>query len=375
MAALAAKQLPDELLPRCLTRSGIDKDQLFLPPRSAPPTTDAPAAALPPTSTEQFDAARARKQALRDAGLATDEVDREIDAILAIQGDGRQLHAGLELGAGRYLLGTRLGHGGFAAVWQAYDRTERRHVAIKVLHSHLAGDLVRRERFFRGARVMQELVHPAVVRVHDRHGEDGAVCYFVMELVSGGTLRDAVLGKHIEGSRLWSVILQVGEALGDAHRRHLVHRDVKPANILLDEHGNAKLTDFDLVDAPDTIGGTRTGTSLGTLIYAAPELHDQPQEATAQADVFGLGITAIFCLTRRELSLTTFKNPEATVAGLDCSEPLREVLARAVAWEPKQRPPIRPPWSRQFVMRWKQPINRRRRKMARWCHRRRRTHE
>lgn len=99
---------------------------------------------------------------------------------------------------------------------------------------------------------------------------------------------------------------------------------------------NAKLTDFDLVGAHDTTGGTRTG-ALGTVVYAAPECLDKPQEATARADVFGLGMTAIFCLSGRELSMATFRNPAETVAQLDCSVPVQNVLERAVAWEPAER--------------------------------------
>jgi serine/threonine protein kinase len=157
-----------------------------------------------------------------------------------------------------------------------------------------------------------------------------------MELVRGGNLRDAVLNKRIEPSRVLPLILQVGEALAEAHRRGLVHRDIKPANILLDEHGDAKLTDFDLVGAPDTTGGTRTGT-LGTVVYAAPECHDKPQEATARADVFSLGMTMIFCLSGKDLSMSTFRQPETAVARLNCSVALRTVLARAVAWESSHR--------------------------------------
>jgi RNA polymerase sigma factor (sigma-70 family) len=280
--------------------------------------------------------ARARKQALRDAGITTEDLDREILQLRRQLREAGQLRAGDALGDGRYLLIKPVGRGGFAVVWEAFDRTEQRRVAIKVLHSHLAADPQRRERFFRGARVMMELRHPAVVRVYDPRGEEDAFCYFVMELVSGGNLRDAVLSQHIEASRRLLLVLQVGEALAEAHRKRLVHRDVKPGNILLDEHGNAKLTDFDLVGAHDTTGGTRTG-ALGTVVYAAPECLDKPQEATARADVFGLGMTAIFCLFGQDLSIDTFRDPVVTVAELDCSAAVGNVLKRAVAWKPDRR--------------------------------------
>jgi hypothetical protein len=285
---------------------------------------------------DRLEDARARKATLHEAGVTTDAVAREILELRRQLRDGGQLRAGDALGDSRFLLIQPVGRGGFAVVWEAYDRTAQRHVAIKVLHAHLAGDPQRRERFFRGARVMMTLTSPAVVRVHEPRGEDEAFCYFVMELVPGGNLRNAVLEKRVEVRRCLPLILQVGEALAEAHSKQMVHRDVKPANIMLDEHGNAKLTDFDLVGAHDTTGGTRTG-ALGTFVYAAPECLDRPQEATARADVYGLGMTAIFCLSGRDLSMATFRDPATTVAQLDCSDPVRTVLEHAVAWEPDLR--------------------------------------
>lgn len=280
--------------------------------------------------------AQARKQTLRDAGLATHDVDREILQLRRQLREGGQLRAGDTLGDGRYLLIKPVGRGGFAVVWEAHDTVAKRSVAVKVLHQHIAGEWQRRERFFRGARVMMDLQHAAVVRVYEPRGEDDAFCYFVMELMCGGNLRDAVLGQRVEVGRRLALILQVAEALAEAHGKQLVHRDVKPANILLDGQGNAKLTDFDLVGAHDTTGGTHTG-ALGTFIYAAPECLDRPQEATARVDVFSLGMTAIFCLSGQDLSMATFRNPAATVARLACSAAVRGVLERAVAWEPEMR--------------------------------------
>jgi hypothetical protein len=209
-------------------------------------------------------------------------------------------------------------------------------VAIKVLHANLASDPLRRERFFRGARAMMQLTHPAVLRVLDPEGEDGGFHYFVMELVLGENLRSAVLEGRLEEGRALSLILRIGEAVTEAHRKGMVHRDIKPSNILLDEEGSPKLTDFDLVSAPDTTGGTRTG-ALGTLLYAAPECLDKPQEATTRADVYGLGMTAIFCLSERELTLSTLKSPELAIARLSCSSQLKAVLLQAVAWGPDER--------------------------------------
>lgn len=112
----------------------------------------------------------------------------------------------------------------------------------------------------------------------------------------------------------------------------MIHRDIKPANILLDEQGNAKLTDFDLVGAHDTTGGTWTG-AMGPFAYAAPECLDKPQEANARADVYGSGMTAVFCLAGKELPLSALRDSELMLVRLDCTVAIRNVLRRAAAWE------------------------------------------
>lgn len=300
--------------------------------RARPVPLDAEVEAL----SKQLEDARARRDKLRGAGFAADDLDREILALRRQLREGGRLRAGDALADGRYLLVSVVDRGGFAVVWEGYDRARQQRVAIKVLHANLAGDSVRRERFFRGAHAMMKLLHPAVVRVLEPEGEDGGFYYFVMEFVPGGNLREIVLKRRVNNVDVLPLILQIGEALALAHSRGMIHRDIKPANILLDEHGNAKLTDFDLVGAHDTTGGTRTG-ALGTVVYAAPECLDKPQEATARADVYGLGMTTIFCLAAQELSLSTFRNPEATISKLDCSPRVRSVLRRAVAWEPHDR--------------------------------------
>ena len=196
---------------------------------------------------EQLERVRQRKQRLRDAGIETDDVDREILGLRRQLREGGQLRAGDALGDGRYLLVTSVGRGGFAVVWEAFDHARQQRVAIKVLHQHLAGDPQCKARFFRGARVMMDLKYPAVVRILDPRGEDEGFCYFVMDLVPGGNLQEEVLAQRVKPGDVLRFILQVGAALALAHARDMVHRDVKPANILLDENRNAKLTDFDLV--------------------------------------------------------------------------------------------------------------------------------
>lgn len=291
---------------------------------------------------EQLEEARGRQRRLREAGADTSAVDREIQQLRREMREGGQLRAGDWLGDGRYLLLEPIGRGGFSIVWRAHDSERRQDVAIKVLHAELAGDAVRRDRFFRGARRMVDLAGEGVVRILEPRGEDGGYFYFVMELVSGGDLRRAVIEKRVSGEKVIPVVLQVGEALARAHARGLVHRDIKPANILLDGGGAPRLTDFDLVGGgADSTGGTRTDTALGTVGYAAPEMLLDAQGASPRADVYGLGMTALFGLHGAELrQLMVYGVAEGVrrvIEGLSCGEGVKNVLARAVAVEQGER--------------------------------------
>ncbi|WP_437625203.1 protein kinase domain-containing protein [Sorangium sp. So ce1151] len=287
----------------------------------------------------QIAAAQKRRVRLQAAGSSTAEVDEEIVDLRRRRREGGQLHVGEELSDGRYLLLERIGRGGFATVWRALDAGRGdQPVAIKVLHSNLAGDEGRRERFFRGARAMAELDHPGVVRILEPKGEDGGWHYFVMELVEGEDVYSAVIGKRLPAERVIPMILRAGEAISFAHGRGLVHRDVKPANILLDAEGTPRLTDFDLVWARDTTGGTRSG-AMGTFLYAAPELMHRPQDADARADVYGLGMTAVFCLHGGELPPIMMRYPGRVLERLPCSDAVRKVLERAIEFEASERFP------------------------------------
>jgi hypothetical protein len=269
-----------------------DVAELWLDTRPTPEASGTPTQRLRPQLSypdertrmlsEQLADAYERKQSLGAAAVDTSEVVQEILRIKREIRSGGQLRPGDRLGDNRYLLIERIGRGGFANVWKALDRKLQRQVAIKALHSELAGDVIRRERFFRGARIMAELDHPAVVRIMEPHGEDDDYHYFVMELVAGGDLRRAVIDRRVDASALVPLLLRLGEALAVAHARGLVHRDIKPANVLLTESGDLRLADFDLVSAADTTGGTRTGV-LGTLLYAAPELLDRPRRSCSTA--------------------------------------------------------------------------------------------
>jgi formylglycine-generating enzyme required for sulfatase activity len=280
--------------------------------------------------------ARVRKRRLDAAGVATSEVDDEILALKRGLREGGQLRQGDILG-GRYSLLRRLGRGGFATVWEAEDRESHARVAVKILHAEMAGDVTRRERFFRGARIMSELGHEAIVRILATEQQDGGYHYFVMELLAGGDLLAAVLKGEVPAERVVPLILRVGAALSAAHEhpKRFIHRDVKPANVLLDEDGSPKLSDFDLVGGKETTGGTRTG-AMGSFVYAAPEMMSRPQDADPRADVFGLGMTALFCLHGKPLTEDAFYDPKSVLA--ETGRPaVSEVIAKAIERKAERR--------------------------------------
>ena len=301
----------------------------------------------PPSPTFTDDATRSLAEALEQAHRHHEELTSAgqdaspaLEEILAIKRrmrEGGKLQPGDDLADGRFKLLELIGRGGFAHVFKAYDRQTRHLVAIKVLHGQYAHDRSRRDRFFRGARKMADLQHQSIVRVIEPRREEEGYHYFVMELAEGGDLRQAVLEERLDLTQKLDILQAVGQALEHAHDRGIIHRDVKPANILLDAKDQPKLTDFDLVRAQDSTGGTRTGM-LGTIIYAAPEALERAKDADVTADVFGLGMTGIFTVYGRDLpARQLLRDAPGFARRLDAPEPIREALAQAVAWDREER--------------------------------------
>jgi eukaryotic-like serine/threonine-protein kinase len=194
-----------------------------------------------------------------------------------------------EVIAGRYELLELVGRGGMSTVWKAQDRLLDRTVAIKVLHEQFTQDEEYVERFRREARSVAQLSHPNIVTVIDR-GEDGGRQYIVFEYVAGWNLKQVIERQGplpIRDALL--LALQMARALGFAHDRGLIHRDVKPQNVLLNEDGQAKMTDFGIALSVDVDGVTITGTVLGTSEYIAPE-QARGQRVDALTDVYSLGV-------------------------------------------------------------------------------------
>ncbi|MEM7244365.1 MAG: SUMF1/EgtB/PvdO family nonheme iron enzyme [Acidobacteriota bacterium] len=266
----------------------------------------------------------------------TSTLNEEILDIKRRLREGHRLRAGDVLG-NRFSLLEQVGKGGFARVWKAVDRTTRQLVAVKVLHGQHGEDRSRRERFFRGAREMAKLDHESVVRVLMPEAEDGGIHFFVMEHVAGSDLQQAVRSGGLGRERAIEIARAIGRALQAAHERGLVHRDVKPANVLMAEDGRVKLTDFDLVRAGDTTGGTRTNTAMGTVVFAAPEAFTDVSRADARSDQYALAMTLVFVLHGDDLPPDLLFNRGEIVQQLLSDDPLAPVVERALAMKPAER--------------------------------------
>jgi eukaryotic-like serine/threonine-protein kinase len=201
-----------------------------------------------------------------------------------------------DLIAGRYELVELIGRGGMSSVWRSHDRLLDRTVAIKVLHEQYTTDEEYVERFRREARSVAQLSHPNIVTVIDR-GEEGGRQYIVFEYVEGENLKQVIeRSGPLPVRDALLLALQMARALGFAHDRGLIHRDVKPQNVLLNENGQAKMTDFGIARSVDVDGVTITGTVLGTSEYIAPE-QARGQRVDALTDVYSLGVVLYELLT------------------------------------------------------------------------------
>ncbi|MDO8151221.1 Stk1 family PASTA domain-containing Ser/Thr kinase [Isoptericola sp. b408] len=199
---------------------------------------------------------------------------------------------------GRYEIAARVARGGMATVYRAHDRRLGREVALKVMHPHLADGVDGASfvsRFRREARASARLSHPGVVAVFDQ-GLDGDTSYLTMEYVEGGNLRAALLEGPLPVGRALDVTTRVLDALAAAHRVGLVHRDVKPENVLLGHDGSVKVADFGLARAVTEVTSTASGTILGTVAYLAPEVIAS-RGAGPATDVFAVGVLLSEMLT------------------------------------------------------------------------------
>jgi serine/threonine protein kinase len=186
---------------------------------------------------------------------------------------------------GRYRLRSRLGHGGMAVVWLGFDERLQRPIAVKILSDTLAGDGVYLQRFRREARVAAGLQHPNLVPIYDFGA--GSRPYLVMEYVDGGDLGARL--RTADAPEPEPLAEQLLGALRHIHAAGVIHRDIKPNNVLVDHYGEARLTDFGIAQPADAASLTMTGQVIGTETYLAPEvLAGEP--ATVRSDLYALGV-------------------------------------------------------------------------------------
>src|SRR6187431_1136902 len=249
----------------------------------------------------------------------------------------------------RYRLDEKIGSGGMSSVYRAFDPTLERWVAIKLMHRDISHDPDQLERFRREARAVAQLNHPHVVGVIDA-GEDDGTPYIVFEYVEGETLKDRIrrFGRLPIGESV-AYAIEVARALGAAHDHRIVHRDVKPQNVLIDEEGTAKVTDFGIARSLAEEGLTADGRVLGTTDYVSPE-QALGRDVDPQSDLYSLGVVLFEMLTgdvpfhgenqvavamkhvREELPDVQLRRPEVSSA-------LASVLERATAKDLTRRTP------------------------------------
>jgi eukaryotic-like serine/threonine-protein kinase len=199
--------------------------------------------------------------------------------------------------AGRYRLDSPIASGGVGEVWRGFDLVLDRPVAVKVLRSEYAGQRQALDRFRAEARHAGSVSHPAIAQIYD-YGEEGdtRVPYLVMELVNGPSLADVLDAGPLDAGSTMEVLAQAAAGLEAAHEAGLVHRDVKPGNLLIAPGGQVKITDFGIAHAAGSVPITRTGMVVGTPSYLAPE-RAAGGPASPASDLYSLGVVGYECLS------------------------------------------------------------------------------
>ncbi|MGP0049399.1 MAG: protein kinase domain-containing protein [Solirubrobacteraceae bacterium] len=242
--------------------------------------------------------------------------------------------------AGRYRIEGRLGVGGMSTVHLAFDNRLERYVALKLLAEHLADDPTFVSRFRREALAAARLVHPNIVQVFDFGFDAGHHQHFiVMEHVSGRSCAELLRDRgHLDVAQAVEIVIQACRGLDYAHRNGVVHRDVKPGNLLVSDNEVVKLADFGIARATDQSSITQVGSVLGTAAYLAPE-QARGEEAGPRADLYSLGVVSYQLISGRlpyeaaSLSELAHKQQRESPIPLDELNPeVPRALARTVAW-------------------------------------------
>jgi Protein kinase domain len=258
--------------------------------------------------------------------------------------NGGILEKGTTLGG--YRITGILGQGGMGVVYEAEQMTLNRTVALKVLAPHLSDDLLFRERFRREGQLQANIDHPHIVTVYEAGDSDEGV-FIAMRLIRGPNLKDMIVSRELDPGRTIRILTPIAEALDTAHEAGLIHRDIKPQNILVAGRDHAFLADFGLTKGVGEKSLTKTGQFVGTFDYISPE-QVKGEKATHKSDVYALAAVFYECLT----GVVPFpKDSEAAVLYAQMADPppkvtdqrpelplsLDDVIARGMAKEPAER--------------------------------------
>jgi serine/threonine protein kinase len=237
----------------------------------------------------------------------------------------------------RYQVEGLLAEGGMAKVFKAWRKEDRQQVAIKFLSNEFLSSEDIRRRFEREYNVLSSLHHPNIVEVYD-HGASYKECYIVMEYVEGGDLYAWVRRNPVNVPLLLSILHDVCLGLSEVHSHGIVHRDVKPGNILLQPTGKGlqpKLTDFGLAKDPKRDGLTKTSTTMGTVEFLPPEQLSSPRDVTTASDVYSLGGVAYFALSGGQMPAGDY--PRLEQLNPDVPAAVHDVVERCLARRPEDR--------------------------------------
>jgi serine/threonine protein kinase/tetratricopeptide (TPR) repeat protein len=223
---------------------------------------------------------------------------------------------------GHYLIVEKIGAGGMGEVYLAEDTELNRQVALKFLSSHLCQDADCRTRFKREAQAAAKLNHPNIVTIYEVSEFNGRP-FFAMELVERQSLRELIKAKELPIERVIELAIQICEGLNKAHQAGIVHRDVKPANILIDADGRARILDFGLAAVQGSDHLTKTGSTLGTIGYMSPE-QVRGEQVDHRTDIFSLGVVLYELITGRQ----PFKSDNDAATSRKITESETEPLAR-----------------------------------------------
>jgi serine/threonine protein kinase len=245
----------------------------------------------------------------------------------------------------RYRLQLRIAIGGMGEVWQAEDELILRQVAIKILKEEYLSDPLFIERFRTEAKSAALVEHEGIANVYD-YGEDTNAAYLVMELVPGESLSRVIeREKKLPDTRVLDIMAQTSRALGAAHARGLVHRDIKPGNLLITPDGKVKITDFGIARVGDQVPLTKTGQVMGTVQYLAPE-QATGKPSTPATDLYSLGVVAYEALSGKrpftgenQMAIAMAHINEMPPALPESIDPrVQNLVLSCLAKKPNQRP-------------------------------------